>query len=319
MVELMPMRQAYGEALVELGRRNPDVVALTADVSTSDFSYLFGLAFPDRHLNVGIAEMCLIDVAVGLANVGKIPFPNTFAVFMASRAFEPILTHASYGGANLKLMAGYSGISPQMEGPTHHAITDIAVMRALPNMTIVSPADPVAMRKMLPLVAEWPGPVYYRFCRNEVPVLFDDSYTPVIGKAIRLRTGRDVTLIGIGTLLSRCLWAADELAAEGIEATVLEVHTVKPLDVEAIAEAAGETGAVVTAEEHSVIGGLGGAVAEALTDLGVGVPIKRVGLPDRFAGSGSYYEMLDKYGMSVEDVKIAARAAIELKRMRLTV
>lgn len=146
MVGLVPMRKAYGEALVEVGRRYPNVVALTADVQTSDFSYLFGEAFPDRYFNVGIAEQCLVDVAVGLSNTGLVPFVNTFAVFMATRALEPILTHLSYGRANIKLMAGYSGISPQMEGPTHHAITDIAVMRCLPGMTIVSPADAAAMR-----------------------------------------------------------------------------------------------------------------------------------------------------------------------------
>lgn len=313
MVELAAMRRAYGEALVELGRTDPDVVALTADVQTSDFSYLFGEAFPGRYINVGIAEMCLIDVSVGLANAGKVPFANTFAIFMASRAFEPILTHLAYGGANVKLMAGYSGISPQMEGPTHHAITDIAVMRVLPNMTVVSPADATAMRKLLPLVRAWPGPVYYRFSRQEVPLLFDDTYDPIIGKAVTLRAGEDVTLIGIGTLLSRCLWAAEELAGEGIAARVLEIHTVKPLDREAILAAARETGAIVTAEEHSVIGGLGAAVAETVTDAGVGVPVKRVGLLDRFAGSGPYFDMLDRYGMSVADIVRAAHEALALK------
>jgi transketolase len=313
MVELAPMRRAYGEALLELGRSDPDVVALSADVQTSDFSYLFGEAFPDRYINVGIAEMCLIDVSVGLANAGKVPFPNTFAVFMASRAFEPVLTHLSYGRANVKLMAGYSGISPQMEGPTHHAITDIAVMRALPNMAVVSPADATAMRKLLPKVRAWPGPVYYRFSRQEVPLIFDDTYDPVIGQAVTLRTGADVTLIGIGTLLSRCLWAADELAGEGIAARVLEIHTVKPLDRDAVLAAARETGAIVTAEEHSVIGGLGAAVAETVTDAGVGVPVKRVGLQDRFAGSGPYFDMLDTYGMAVADIVGAAHEALALK------
>ncbi len=191
------MRQAYGEALVALGAANANVWALTADVGTSDFSNLFEAAFPERYVNVGIAEQCLIDVAVGLASCGKIPFPNCFAVFMASRALEPVLTHLAYGRANVKLMAGYSGLSPQMDGPTHHAITDIAVMRGLPNMAIVSPADPVAMGKLLPQVAEWDGPVYFRFSRNDVPVLFDESYLPRIGEAVTLRSGADITLIGI--------------------------------------------------------------------------------------------------------------------------
>ena len=180
-------------------------------------------------------------------------------------------------------------------------------------MTVVSPADATAMRKLLPQVRAWPGPVYYRFSRQEVPVLFDEGYQPVIGQAVTVRPGRDVTLIGIGTLLSRCLWAADALARDGIDARVLEIHTLKPLDTAAILAAARETGALVTAEEHSVIGGLGAAVAETVTDAGVGVPVKRVGLADRFAGSGGYTEMLDAYGMSVADVVQAARAALELK------
>jgi transketolase len=312
------MRLAYGEALVDLGRANPDVVALTADVQTSDFSYLFGAAFPDRFFNVGIAEQCLVDVAVGLAYCGKIPFPNTFAVFFQSRALEPILTHLCYGEANVKIMAGYSGISPQFEGPTHHAITDLAVMRALPGMTVVTPADPIALRKLLPQVAAWPGPVYFRFSRNEVPVLFDDEYEPVIGKGIVLRRGTDVTLIGIGTLLGRCLEAADTLAGEGISAAVIDLHTLKPLDAELIGRMAAETGAIVTAEEHSTIGGLGAAVAEAVTDR-CPVPVRRVGMADRFAESGSYFDMLDKFGMSVADITAAAHEAVAAKRGRAAV
>ncbi len=308
------MRQAYGEALVGLGESDPRVWALTADVGTSDFSNLFEVAFPERYVNVGIAEQCLIDVAVGLSSCGMIPFPNCFAVFMASRAFEGVLTHLAYGGANVKLMAGYSGVSPQMDGPTHHAITDIAVMRSLPNLSVVSPADPTALRKLLPQVAVWPGPVYFRFSRNDVPVLFDDAYEPSIGQAVHLRDGGDVTLVGTGTLVSRCLRAADVLGARGIQARVLEIHTIKPLDQPALLDAARTTGAIVTAEEHSVIGGLGGAVAELVTESGLAVPIRRVGLADRFASSGSYFEMLDHFGMAIEDIVRAACDAIDLKR-----
>jgi transketolase len=310
MVGLSPMRKAYGDALLELGRRDPKVVALTADVQTSDFSYLFGDEFPDRYFNVGIAEQCLVDVAVGLAHSGLIPFVNTFAVFMASRALEPILTHLCYGRTNVKLMAGYSGISPQMEGPTHHAITDIAVMRSLPGMTVVSPADVSAMRALLPQVAAWPGPVYFRFSRNEVPDVFDGEYAPQIGKATQIRDGRDVTLIGVGTLLARCLEAADLLATRGIAARVLDMSTIKPLDSEAVLSAARETRAIITAEEHSVIGGLGGAVAELVAEVGVGVPVRRIGLRDRFAESGGYYEMLDKFGMSATDIAKTAETAL---------
>jgi transketolase len=308
------MRRAYGEALVALGHANPDVVALSADVQTSDFSYLFAEAFPDRFFNVGIAEQCLVDVAVGLAYEGKVPFANTFAVFLASRALEPVLTHLCYGEANVKLMAGYSGLSAQMEGPTHHAITDLAVMRSLPGMTVVSPADSIALQKLLPQVAAWPGPVYFRFCRNEVPVIFDGAtYDPTIGQAMTVRQGRDLTLIGVGTLLSRCLAAARRLASEGVEARVLDMHTIKPLDLEAVQCAAAETGAIVTAEEHSIVGGLGGAVAEALAESDHLVPLRRIGIRDRFAESGPYVELLDKFGMSVDDVVDAAHHVLALK------
>jgi transketolase len=307
------MRPAFGRALVELGRTNPDVVALSADVSNSDFTYMFKEAFPDRFVNVGIAEQCLIDVAVGLAYCGKVPFATTFAFLHATRALEPIRTHLGIGRANVKLMAPYGGLSPMQEGPTHHAISDIAIMRSLPGMTIVQPADTVALAKLLPQVAAWPGPVYLRMNRNDVPLLFDDTYSPTIGKAMTLRYGTDVVLIGTGLMVSRCLQAAEELAGEGISARVIDVHTIKPLDTEAIAEAAEQTGAVVTAEEASVIGGLGGAVTEALSGRRP-VPVRRVGVDDQFVSEcGPYLELVDRHGMSVEDVKAAARAAVALK------
>jgi len=259
MAELVSMRRAYGQALVELGKAVPEVVVLSADVSNSDFSFMFQEAFPDRFYNVGIAEQALVDVAVGLAYSGKIPFANTFAFLFATRALEMIRTHLCYGEANVKLMAAYAGLSDSFDGPTHHSITDIAIMRSLPNMTVVVPSDTVALAKLLPQVAAWKGPVFFRLNRNEVPVLFDDSYAPVIGRAMTLRAGKDVTLIGTGLMVGRCLEAAEALHAEGIQAQVLEVHTIKPLDVEAVLQAARETGALVTAEEHSTIGGLGGA------------------------------------------------------------
>jgi transketolase len=313
MAELALMRKAYGEALVKLGKANPNVVALSADVSNSDFSFMFQEAFPDRFINVGIAEQSLVDVAAGLAFCGKIPLANTFAFLFATRALEMVRTHLCYGRANVKLMATYAGISDSFDGPTHHAISDIAIMRSLPNMTIVIPGDAVAVDKLLPQVAEWQGPVYFRMNRNEVPVLFDDNYIPRIGQAITLRPGKDVTLICCGLLVSRCLQAAQMLAGEGIEARVLEMHTVKPLDVESILQAARETGALVTAEEHSIIGGLGGAVAEAVGDA-CPVPVKRVGLADCFAETGPYNAILDRYGMSVEHILAAARQAVAAKQ-----
>lgn len=313
MTTLAPMRLAYGAALVDLGRARPDVVALSADVSNSDFSWMFADAYPERFINVGIAEQSLVDVAVGLAYCGLVPFANTFAFLFATRALEMVRTHCCYGGAAVKLMGAYCGVSDSFDGPTHHAITDVAIMRALPNMTIVSPADPTAVRKLLPQVAAWPGPVYMRLNRNEVPVLFDDAYEPEIGKAMTHRPGGDLTLVGTGLLLSRCLEAAEVLAGEGIDARVLEVHTIKPLDEAAIRAAAVETGALVTAEEHSIVGGLGGAVAETVVET-CPVPVVRVGVRDTFATSGPYPDLLEHLGLGTRHVVAAAHRALELKR-----
>ncbi len=313
MTTMAPMRPAYGEALVELGRAREDVVALSADVSNSDFSWMFAEAFPERFLNVGIAEQSLVDVAVGLAYTGYVPFANTFAFLFATRALEMVRTHCCYGGAPVKLMGAYCGVSDSFDGPTHNAITDIAIMRALPGMTIVSPADAVAVARLLPLVAAWPGPVYMRLNRNEVPVLFGDDYAPEIGKAVVLRPGRDVTLVGTGLMLSRCLEAAEALATEGVDARVLEVHTIKPLDEAAIMTAAEETGALVTAEEHSIVGGLGGAVVEAVA-AACPVPVERVGIGDRFAMTGAYETVLEELGLTTDSIVAAARRALSAKR-----
>jgi transketolase len=309
------MRRAYGEALVELGRRREDVVVLSADVSNSDYSFLFQEAFPQRFINVGIAEQGLIDVAAGLAYEGMVPLANTFAFLLATRALEMVRTTVCYGGANVKLMGAYAGLSDSYDGPTHQSVTDLAIMRSLPGMTVVVPSDPVAVRRLLPQVAEWKGPVFFRLNRNEVPTLFDDDYSPRIGRAMTLRRGADLTLIGTGMLLSSCLEAAETLSREGIEARVIEVHTLKPLDTECILQAAEETGALVTAEEHSVIGGLGGAVCEAVAG-GCPVPIRRVGIQDQFAESGAYGDLLARYGMSDEHVVRAARDVLKAKGER---
>jgi transketolase len=309
------MRKVYGEALVELGNTHPDVVVLSADVSNSDHSYMFEEVYPDRFFNVGIAEQSLVDVAVGFAYSGKIPFANTFAFLFATRALEMVRSHLCYGKANVKLMGAYAGVSDSFDGPTHHSITDLAIMRSLPNMTVVVPSDPTSLKKLLPQVADWDGPLFFRLTRNEAPVLFEgnEDYAPQIGKAQLVRSGNDVTIFGLGMMLSRCLDAADALAKDGIEARVIEMHTIKPLDTTAVVQAAQETGAVVTVEEHSIIGGLGGAVAEALSDT-CPVPVKRVGIADQFAETGPYSDLLDNYGMSMNDIVQAARKAIGLKK-----
>ena len=313
--EMIPMRPAYGAALVELGKENDKVVALSAEVHNSDHSFMFENEFPDRFFNVGIAEQALVDVSVGFALAGYIPFANTFATFFATRAVEMIRTHACYGGAKVKLMGAYSGLSDSFDGPTHHSVTDLAIMRSLPNMTVVVPSEPTSILAFLRMIAEWDGPVYCRFNRNEVPVVFDSSYAPKLGVAHTAREGSDVTIIACGILVARALDAAAELEGRGVSARVVEMHTIKPLDRDAVLDAARTTGAIVTAEEHSVIGGLGGAVAELVADE-YPVPVKRVGVHDRFAETGPYNQILDAYGMSVQDIVTAALAAIEAKKQR---
>jgi transketolase len=313
MTELLSMRKAYGEALVKLGHTNEKVVALSADVSNSDHSYMFEQAFPNRFFNVGIAEQCLVDVAAGLAYAGKIPFANTFAFLFATRALEMVRSHLCYGGANVKLMAAYAGLSDSFDGPTHHSITDIAIMRSLPNMTVVIPSDGFAVEKLLPQVADWDGPVYFRMNRNEVPVLFDDSYSPKIGKAYEILEGKDLTIFCCGMMVSRTLEAVTLLKTEGIDPQVIELHTVKPLDKEAILSAAAGTCAIVTVEEHSVLGGMGSAIAEVVSE-NYPVPIKRVGLSDCFSETGGYKEILDAYGMSVTDIVEAAKSVLKMKK-----
>lgn len=306
------MRDAYGRALVALGAARPEVVVLSADVQNSDRSYMFEEAYPDRFFNVGIAEQALVDVAVGLAKAGKVPIANTFAFLFTTRALEQVRTHLAYGKANVKMAGAYAGLSDSYDGPTHHCITDVAILRSLPNMTVVVPADTLAIERLLPQVAAWPGPVYLRLSRNEAPQIFTDAYRPVIGQGLVLRDGADLTIVSCGMMVSRCLQAAELLAAEGIGARVVEMHTIKPLDEDLVRRSARETGAMVTVEEHSVIGGLGGAVAECLSEVG-GVPLVRVGLQDRFAETGPYEALLDRYGLGVADVVTAARGALARK------
>ena len=317
MAELIDTRVAYGKALVELGRSNPDVVVLSADVSNSDHSFMFADAFPDRFINTGIAEQSLVDCAVGLALAGKIPFVNTFGVFLATRAVEMIRTHVCYGRANVKLMAAYGGLSPSFEGPTHHATEDVAILRTFPGMRVVAPADPYALTALLPQAAVSDGPVYFRMNRNPVPAVYGrgdagPAAALRLGRAQVVRPGSDLTIAAGGVMVARSVAAAQQLAAEGVQCRVLDLHTIKPLDAAALAAAARETGAVVTAEEHTVLGGLGGAVAEALAEQ-CPVPVVRVGIADRFTESGPYFDLLDRHGCAVADVVAGARRALQLR------
>jgi transketolase len=315
MTERISMRHAYGRALARLGQTNEQIVVLDADVSSSTQSQFFAAAFPARFFNLGIAEPGMVDVAAGLALCGKIPVVNTFAFLIALRCAEQVRSHLAYGGANVKLAAGYAGLSDSLDGPTHHSITDLAIMRSMPGMTVVAPADSAEMERLLPHVIAWNGPVYFRLSRAEIPVVFGEEHTPEIGKAVTVREGADVTIVNCGVLLSRAIQATEDLSRQGIEARLLNLHTLKPLDVDALRQAAGETGALVTVEEHSVIGGAGSAVAEAVAAC-CPAPVEYVGLHDRFAESGPYDALLDQAGMAVDDIVRAALKAVGRKAAR---
>jgi transketolase len=308
------MRIAYGQALAAYGAQHDEIIVLDADISASSQTHYFAAEVPERFYDLGITEAGMVDVGVGLALAGKVPFVNTFAFLLSLRAAEQVRTCVAYAETNVKLVGSYGGLSDAFDGPTHHAVTDLAVMRAMPNLAVLVAADATEAAQMVPLVAEHDGPVYLRVSRAEVPVLFDaDTHPLEVGKGIALREGDDVTLVGTGVMVARCLDAADQLADEGISAGVIEIHTLKPLDVDLLCDAAQQTGAVVTAEEHSIVGGLGSAVAEALSDR-CAVPVKRVGVADRFCETGPYEALLDRYGMGVADVVSAARAAVKAKR-----
>ena len=312
----IPQRQAYGQALADYGADHPDVVVLDADVSSSTLTSFFANRFPERFFNLGVTEASMVDVGVGLAFAGKSPFVNTFAALLTLRACEQIRTCVSYAQTNVKLVGGYAGISDYKDGPTHFATNDITLMRSLPHMLVLSPADNREAAAMVPLIAAWDGPVYMRISRAEVPDVFDDSYFPQIGKGVQLQPGGDVTLVGTGSMTARCLLAGQALAKAGISARVLSLGTIKPLDRDLLLEAAVETGALVTAEEHTVVGGFGSAVAELLANAGP-APVEMVGLQDNFAQTGPDPEtLMDASGLAVEDIIQAAHRVLQRKNIQ---
>ncbi|MGL4607482.1 MAG: transketolase family protein [Eubacteriaceae bacterium] len=305
-------REAYGEYLVTLGEKNENVVVLDADLSGATKTNTFGKAFPERHLNAGIAECNLMGMAAGLSTVGKIPFASTFAVFGAGRAYEIIRNSICYPKLNVKIALTHSGISVGEDGGSHQSIEDIALMRVLPNMTVLSPADAIETAKMMDAAMAIDGPVYIRLGRSDVPILFDENYQFEVGKAGVLKTGSDVTIIATGLMVGEALEAAEILKGEGVSAQVLNMGSIKPIDTAAIEEAAIKTGAIVTAEEHSIIGGLGGAVAEVLCDVAP-VPLERVGVKDVFGQSGKVAPLMEKYGLTAKDIVEAAKKAMQRK------
>ena len=306
-------RDAYGKALVELGGINDKIVVLDADLAAATKTGMFKKAYPDRFFDSGIADSNMMGVAAGLATTGYTVFASTFAMFAAGRACEQVRNSIAYPHLNVKIGATHAGISVGEDGASHQCCEDIALMRVIPGMVIINPADDIEARAAVFAAAEYEGPVYMRFGRLAVPRIFDESYKFELGKAVTLREGSDVTIIATGLMVNEAIEAAKALADEGISAEVINIHTIKPLDKEAIIRSAAKTGAVVTAEEHSIIGGLGGAVAEALCESGKPVPVVRLGVNDVFGRSGPAVELLHIYGLDAQNIVAKAKQAIALK------
>lgn len=294
-------RAAYGEALKKLGHENEKVVVLDADLSGSTKTGVFAKEFPERFVNVGIAEQNLMGISAGMAASGKIPFASTFAVFATGRAFEIIRNSICYPKLNVKIAATHAGLTVGEDGATHQALEDLSIMRSLPNMVVLNPADAVETEKVIFAAAEHDGPVYIRLGRAGTPVIFDDNHEFKIGKASLVKDGQDITIIATGVMVAKAMEAHDRLKEEGISARVINMASIKPIDQEIIIKAAEETKGIVTVEEHSIIGGLGSAVAEVLSE-NQPAKLKRIGTVDSFGESGDGSQLLEKYGLSVDNI-----------------
>lgn len=306
-------RDAYGKALVELGEKNEKLVVFDADLAAATKTGMFKKAFPDRFIDCGIAEGNMMGVAAGMATAGYTVFASSFAMFAAGRAFEQIRNTIGYPHINVKIGATHAGISVGEDGASHQCCEDIALMRTIPGMTIINPADDIEARLAVFAAAEHDGPVYMRFGRLAVPRVFDDSYKFEIGKGVYLNKGTDVTIIATGLLVERAIQAAELLKNEGISASLINMATVKPIDRDIILDAAKTTGCIVTAEEHNIIGGLGSAVAEVVAEE-YPVPVLRVGVEDTFGKSGPALELLEIFGLNAQNIVAKAKRAIELKK-----
>ena len=312
MAKKIATREAYGKALAALANENKNIVVLDADLSKSTKTADFKKACPERFINMGIAEGNMMSVAAGLSTCGKIPFASTFAMFAAGRAFEQIRNSICYPRLNVKICATHAGLTVGEDGASHESIEDMAIMRAIPNMTVLVPADGVEAEQMILEAAKFNGPMYVRLGRSAVPTIFDENYKFQIGKGNVVRQGNDVSIIACGIMVNEAILAHEALKSEGINARVINMSTIKPIDRELIINAAKETGAIVTAEEHSIIGGLGSAVSEVVSEE-CPVVVKKVGVKDTFGESGTPAELLKKYGLTAEDIVNSVKEAIAKK------
>lgn len=306
------MREAYGKALVELGRENPDIVVLDADLCRSTMTYLFGREFPGRFFDCGIAEQNMVGIAAGLAASGKISFASTFAVFAPGRCFDQMRMSISQPRLNVKLVTTHSGISVGEDGTSHQAIEDLALACSLPGFTVVVPADAIETAQAVKAAAASPGPFLIRLCRPTTPLVYDEHYRFTLGKAVTLREGKEATVIAIGIMVAAALEAAESLKQEGIGCRVLSMPTLKPIDEAAIVKAAADTGAIVTAEDHLEHGGLGSQVARVVSGQ-LPVPVEFVAIKNTYAKSGKPAELLQRYGLTAKDIRQAVKAVIKRK------
>ncbi len=307
------LRSAYGESLVRLGRKDDRVVALEADLGKSTQSVMFQAEFPERYFQMGIAEQDMASTAAGLALAGMIPFAHSFAVFITGRAYDQLRNSICIPNLPVRLCGSSAGLSDFGDGKTHQSVEDVALMRAIPNMTVLCPADSIETEKMMDCLLDWPGPVYIRINRNDIPFIYPADEPYAIGKLTKLREGGDAAIFASGIMVSKALEAATMLAADGISARVLDVGTIKPLDREAVIRHAAGVGAIVTAEEHSLIGGLGSAIVEALRSVSH-APVEFVGIPDRFGISAEGYDgLMARCGLTAEAVAVAVKSLLEGK------
>lgn len=301
-VKKIATRVSYGNALVELGKKHDNVVVLDADLAAATQTGIFKKEFPERHIDCGIAECNMLGIAAGISTTGKVPFASSFAMFAAGRAFEQVRNSVGYPHLNVKIGATHAGISVGEDGASHQCNEDIALMRTIPGMTIINPSDDVEAKAAVEAAYEIDGPVYLRFGRLAVPVINDrPDYKFEVGKGVVLREGKDLTIVATGLCVSEALSAAEKLAADGVDAKVINIHTIKPLDEELILAAAKETGKVVTVEEHSIIGGLGSAVCDVLSAKAP-TPVLKIGMQDVFGESGPAVKLLEKYGLNAEGI-----------------